>query len=165
MSNGRTEKAISILETASGLHSIEDARELIDKAIYHLRDEPELVPALQLSRDMIYEAIDRLAGNMPKHEDSASERSSKIHICESALLQIVEYAKAGLAARRLGSQEVAEKILRDKAQKSMVEFDDAAIEISVNGGSTVKTTMAGFERAAKLAEDPAMVRRILDEGE
>jgi hypothetical protein len=159
MSNAKTEKAISILETASGLHSIEDARELIDEAIYHLRDEPELVPALELSRDMIMAGVDRLAANMPKYEDSASERASKIHICESALLQIVEYGKAGLSARRLGSQEVAEKILRDKNQKSLQEFDDCEVEVSIAGGSTVKTTMAGFRH---VTEELDPISKILD---
>lgn len=124
MSNGKIEKAIAILGTASGLHSIEDARELIEKAERYLRDEPDLVPALRLSAEMISESLSRLVENMPEPEDGPLERSSKIHICESALLQIVEYGKAGLAARRQGSQEVAEAILAGKVQRSLSEFEE-----------------------------------------
>jgi hypothetical protein len=124
MTNGKIEKAIAILGTAAGLHSIEDARELIEKAERYLRDEPDLVPALRLSAEMISEALNRLAENMPNYEDKPPERATKIHICESALLQIVEYGKAGLAARKLGSQEVAEAILAGKAQTSLLEFEE-----------------------------------------
>jgi hypothetical protein len=124
MTNGKIEKAIAILNTASGLHSIEDARELIEKAERYLRDEPDLVHGLRLSRDMISEAVDRLSLNMPENGEGPSERAKKIHICESALLQIVEYAKSGLAARRLGSQEVAEAILAGNAQRSLNEFEE-----------------------------------------
>ncbi|MCK9571019.1 hypothetical protein M0R72_18875 [Candidatus Pacearchaeota archaeon] len=124
MSNGKIEKAIAILSTASGLQNIEDARELIEKAERYLRDEPDLVPALQLSAEMISESLSRLVENMPEYEDGPQERSSKIHICESALLQIVEYGKAGLAARRQGSQEVAEQILAGKVQRSLSEFEE-----------------------------------------
>lgn len=122
MTNCKIEKAIAILGTAAGLHSIEDARELIEKAERYLRDEPDLVDGLQLSTEMISEGLNRLAENAPKYEDGPQERATKIHICESALLQIVEYGKAGLAARRLGSQEVAEAILAGKDQRRLEEF-------------------------------------------
>ena len=124
MTNGKIEKAIAILSTASGLHSIEDARELIEKAEAYLRDKPDLVPALRLSTEMISEGLNRLAENAPTYADGPQVRATKIHICESALLQIVEYAKAGLAARRLGSQEVAESILAGNAQRSLNEFEE-----------------------------------------
>jgi hypothetical protein len=124
MGSGKIEKAIAILGTAAGLHSIEDARELIEKAERYLRDEPDLVPALRLSAEMISESLNRLVDNMPTDDDMPQKRASKIHICESALLQIVEYGKAGLAARRLGSQEVAESLLAERAQRSLMEFDE-----------------------------------------
>lgn len=124
MSNGKIEKAIAILGTAAGLNSIEDARKLIEQVERHLRDETDLVPALQLSAEMISESLNRLIENMPAHEDEPLQRASKIHICESALLQIVEYGKAGLAARRLGSQEVAEQLLTGKVQRSLLEFEE-----------------------------------------
>ncbi|MCK9569501.1 hypothetical protein M0R72_11225 [Candidatus Pacearchaeota archaeon] len=127
MSNGKIEKAIAILNTAAGLHSIEDARELIEKAGRYLRDEPNLVPALQLSAEMISESLNRLTANLPTHQDSPQERAEKIHICESALLQIVEYGKAGLAARRIGSQEVAESILAGKNQTSLQDFEEVQV--------------------------------------
>ncbi|MCK9570693.1 hypothetical protein M0R72_17220 [Candidatus Pacearchaeota archaeon] len=144
MTNGKIEKAIAILSTASGLHSIEDARELIDKAERYLRDEPNLVPALRLSRDMISEAVDRLSTNMPENGEEASERAKKIHICESALLQIVEYAKSGLAARRLGSQEVAESILAGNAQRSLNEFEEVATmkQLLKENGATMEVRLA-----------------------
>jgi hypothetical protein len=73
---------------------------------------------------MIAESLSRLAENMPIDGEPSSERATKIHICESALLQIMEYAKSGLAARKLGSQEVAEAILAGKAQTSLLEFEE-----------------------------------------
>lgn len=145
MSNGKVEMAIAILNTASGLHSIEDARELIEKACLHLRDEPDFVPAMALTRDMIYSAVDRLATNMPSYEDEEGVRASKIHICESALLQIVEYAKAGLAARKLGSQEIAEKILAGKTQRSLEDFAEvpAMKAFLKENNATMEVRLAG----------------------
>jgi len=144
MTNGKIEKAIAILSTASGLHSIEDARELIEKAERYLRDEPDLVHGLRLSRDMISEAVDRLSLNMPEDGEEPSERAKKIHICESALLQIVEYAKSGLAARRLGSQEVAESILAGNAQRSLNEFEEVATmkQLLKENGATMEVRLA-----------------------
>ena len=144
MSNGKIEKAIAILGTAAGLHSIEDARELIEKAERYLRDEPDLVPALRLSTEMISEGLNRLAENAPKYEDGPQERATKIHICESALHQIAEYAKAGLAARRLGSQEVAEAILAGNAQRSLNEFEEVAAmkQLLKENGATMEVRLA-----------------------
>jgi hypothetical protein len=144
MTNGKIEKVIAILSTASGLHSIEDARELIEKAERYLRDEPDLVHGLRLSRDMISEAVDRLSTNMPDDGEEPSERAKKIHICESSLLQIVEYAKSGLAARRLGSQEVAESILAGNAQRSLTEFEEVQTmkQLLKDNGATMEMRLA-----------------------
>lgn len=144
MSTGK-ERALGILATAKNLHDPTDICNLIDKAVMHLRDEPEIVAAMELTSDMIYEALGRLSANMPKPNDTLVERSQKIHICESALLQIADYAKSGLKARQTGALENAEAVrqaqinhsLHDFADvqemKQFLEGNDATMEVKIGG--------------------------------
>jgi hypothetical protein len=151
------ERALSILATAKNLHDPTDICNLIDKAILHLRDEPELVAAMELTVDMIYEALGRLSVNIPKPSDTLHERSTKIHICESALLQIADYAKSGLKARQSGALEHAEAARQAQINHGLHEYADAEVEITGSDGKKVKTTFGQFEKAAEaIQRDPSI---------
>ena len=146
--NGK-ERAIALLGTARSLESPNDMANLIERAIIYLRDEPELVAGMQLVTDMIYAALGSLTKNMPGPDDSLKERAEKIHICEAALLQIVDYAKQGLKVRQLGSMEFAEAAKQAQINHGLHEFADTKVEISVNGDAPVKTTFGQFEKAVE----------------
>lgn len=158
------ERAIALLGTAKQMESPEDIRSLIERALRLLETDGEPIQMLEISRDMIYTGLQKLHKNMPDWVDTPQEKAEKFAICESALGQIKEYASVGLKARTQGSLNTAEDLLKGHAQHNLQEFSDAEVEISVNGGEPVRTTVAGFERAAKLAEDPDAVNRILNGG-
>lgn len=82
------ERAIALLGTAKMMESPEDIRALINKALLFLDTDLDLVPAIELAKDMIWEALQQIQKNAPSHTDTPQERAEKIPICESALLQI-----------------------------------------------------------------------------
>ena len=146
--NGK-ERAIALLGTARSMESPDDMVKLIERAMVYLRDEPELIAGMSMVVDMIYAALGSLATNMPGPDDTLKERAEKIHICEAALLQIVDYAKQGLKVRQLGSMEFAEAAKQARINHGLHEFADTQVEISVNGGDPVKTTFGQFEKAVE----------------
>ncbi len=155
--NGK-DRAIALLGTARSLESPNDMVNLIERAVAYLRDEPELIDGMRMVTDMIYGALGSLVKNMPGPEDTLKDRAEKIHICEASLLQIVDYAKQGLKVRQLGSMEFAEAAKQAQINHGLHEFADANVEISVEGGSTVKTTFKNFEKAAEAVQrDPSLV--------
>jgi len=113
------EKAVSLLSTARYMESPEDMRGLIDKALLFLRDEPEIVPGLRHTFDMIYDALQQLQSSLPDSDDTLSLRAEKISICESALLQIKEYAATGLKIRQQGSHECAYSLIHNQMQVTL----------------------------------------------
>jgi len=116
------ERAISLLGTAKTMESPVDMRGLIDKALLFLRSEPDVVPGMELVGDMIGEALVKLQKNRPDYADDPDDRAEKMAICESALLQIKDYAAMGLKIRSQGSMDVAEELLRGRANRSLHEF-------------------------------------------
>ncbi len=122
----KKDTAIALLATAKSLWSKEDMRSLIEKACLLLRDEPDTVPGLEMAADMIGEAYARLKYNLPRYDDQPYLRAEKMAICESALLQIKEYASDGLKTRSQGSLEVAEEIVRGRLNHSIEDFSRPA---------------------------------------
>ncbi len=125
------ERAIALLGTAKTMQSPEDMRSLIAKALLFLRTEPDIVPGLEIAEEMIAEAHAKLKANLPDWADDPSERAEKIAICESALLQIKEYASEGLKARAQGSLDVAEELIKGKLNRSLQEFSEEETKVSV----------------------------------
>jgi hypothetical protein len=156
------ERAIALLGTAKMMESPEDIRALINKALLFLDTDLDLVPAIELAKDMIWEALQQIQKNAPLHTDTPQERAEKIPICESALLQIAEYAKLALKARVQGSIEVAENLQKSKENHTLHDFADTEVEISVEGGSTVKTTMGRFNEVCEaVKQDPSLIDRVV----
>jgi hypothetical protein len=157
------ERAISLLETAKNMESVEDARRLINKAILSLRTEVDLVPGLEISRDMIWEGLQKINANMPHYADSPSERSEKIHIIESALSLIKEYATTGLKARAQGSMDVAEDLLKSKMNPSLQDFGETEVTITGPDGKETYTTAEKFNRVCEAVQrDPRIINRTLE---
>lgn len=125
------ERAIALLGTAKTMQSPEDMRSLIAKALLFLRTEPDIVPGLEIAEEMIAEAHTKLKANLPDWADDPSERAEKIAICESALLQIKEYASEGLKARVQGSLDVAEELMKGKLNRSLQEFSEEETRVSI----------------------------------
>jgi len=160
------ERAIALLGTAKTMQSPEDMRSLINKALLFLNTEVDLVPGVELARDMIHEGLQQLDRNMPDYADTPIERAEKIHICESALLQIKEYAAMGLKARTQGSLEVAEDLLKGQANHSLEDYSDASVTITGPDGQVTETTAGRFNEIAEAVQkDSSIVDRVLAGGE
>ncbi len=158
------ERAIALLGTAKTMESPEDMRSLIAKALLFLRTEPDIVPGLEMAEEMIGEAHARLKANLPDWADHPTERAEKIAICESALLQIKEYAAEGLKARAQGSLDVAEELIKGRLNRSLQDYEDTKITIDTHDGHPVETTMERLEAVADaVAADPRI--RALERGE
>lgn len=129
-----------------------------------LADDCTPVDCIEIVSGEITENVVLLSKNLPKDNDTMEELAQKYSKIEYYLNKIREYTKEGLKARRYGSDFVAQNLTINQKHRSLSDFEkeDSTVEVSINGGSTVKTTMAGFERAAKLAQDPDAVNRILD---
>lgn len=124
MATGK-DRALAVLTTAESMDSIEDMRKLIDRAITLMRNEPDVVSGIDFVIEMIMSACDRIIQNKPVCGDQPSERAEKMAICESGLLQIIDYAKVGMKSRVQGSLEVAETLLQQKANRSLEDFVEA----------------------------------------
>lgn len=158
------EKAIALLGTAKTMQSPEDMRSLIAKALRLLDTEIDLVPGLELTRDMIYEGLQQLHRNMPDYADTPAERSEKIHICESALSQIKEYAIMGLKARAQGSLDVAEDLLKVHLNHSLGDYSKEETSCTIRTDKSEVTVgpkeIETLERV--IADDPRI--KALKEG-
>lgn len=160
------ERVISLLGTAKTMESPEDMRNLIAKALVLLRSELDLIPGMELARDMIYEALQKLDKNLPDWADTQAERAEKIHICESAFLQIKEYAAEGLKARAQGSLDVAEELLKGRENHSLGDYEDSKVIITGSDGKSVETTAGKFNEVCEAVQrDPSIVDRVLQEGD
>lgn len=160
------ERVISLLGTAKTMESPEDMRSLIAKALILLRSEPDIVPALGIVQDMIWDALQKLNKNRPRVADSPEERAEKIAICESALLQIKEYASEGLKARAQGSLDVAEELLKGRENHSLGDYEDSKVIITGSDGKSVETTAGKFNEVCEAVQrDPSIVDRVLQEGD
>lgn len=126
MATGK-DRALALLTTAEMMESPEDMRRLIERAIDLMRDEPEVVAGIDLAMKMIQSASIRVLQNRPSHDDAPSVRAEKIAICESGLLQIIDYAKSGLKARTQGSLEVAESLLQQRANRTLDDFAEVKV--------------------------------------
>ena len=124
MATGK-DRALALLSTAEMMESSEDMRKLIERARDLMRDEPEVVTGIDVAMEMIQSASIRVLQNRPAHDDTPSTRAEKIAICESGLLQIIDYAKSGLKARAQGSLEVAESLLQLRQNRSLEDFAEA----------------------------------------
>jgi len=142
------ERAIALLGTAKMMESPEDIRSLIDKALMHLDTDLDIVSGLELARDMIWEGLKKLQENIPTWDDEPGTRAKKIHVCESALLQIKEYASIGLKARAQGSLDVAETLLQAKANHSLSDFQDTTVTLSTSDGHEATTTLGKLSEIA-----------------
>ena len=106
-----------------------------------------------------------ISKNLPDVEDTPEELAKKYAILGKCLRTIKEYAKEALKSAQIGSDSAAFLLMQAGQHKTLDEFGDTQITITGPDGESVQTTMDGLEKAAKLAEDPDVVRRILDEGE
>jgi hypothetical protein len=150
------ERAIALLGTAKNLLSPEDMRRFIDSALVQLRTDVEPIEALEMARDMIEEALLQLGKNLPdERRDSPEDLAEKMAICESALLQIKEYAAMGLKARAQGSLDVAEDLLRGQVNRSLQEFSEPTSVTLETEGKSVTVGQKEIERLERvIANDP-----------
>lgn len=94
------------------------------------------------------------------NECSQAELAKKYTILGRCFREIRIYTKEALKSIEMGSSQTVVILLEQAAHKTLDEFSDAKVKISIDGGSEVETTFGKFERAAEAVQrDPG----ILDE--
>jgi len=110
-----------------------------------------------------------LSKNLPKDNDTQEELAKKYAKIERYINQIRDYAKEGLKARRYGSDSVAVILTTSAKHRDLQDFseEEKSTQVTITGpdGKSFQADMECLDRACKLAEDPATVRKILGEGE
>lgn len=145
------EYAISLLKTAKSLNDPEDIKRFVESAIGRLEPEQDVVPGIEMVAIMISEALNEITKNAPDWQDSPDERAMKLCILEKSLFQIKEYTSMGIKIRYQAVLDNAGALQNAKANRSLKEYEKAEIQVSLEGGSTGKTTLDGREKAVEVA--------------
>ena len=126
-----------------------------------LADDCSPGACLEICTANIQENLLAITKHIPTgNECSQAELAKKYTILGRCFRQIRSYTKEALKSIELGSSQTAVILLEQANHKTLDEFSDAEVEISVEGGSKVKTTLENFNRAAEAVQrDPG----ILDE--
>ena len=106
--------------------------------------------------------------NLPDVDDSQEDLARKYTILGKCLRSIKEYTKEALKAAQIGSDSCAFNLMEAGKHRSLHDFskEEKSTQVTITGpdGKSFQTDMGCLDRAAKLAEDPEAVRKILGEG-
>jgi hypothetical protein len=110
-----------------------------------------------------------ISKNLPDVDDSQEDLARKYTILGKCLRSIKEYTKEALKAAQIGSDSCAYNLMEAGKHRSLQDFseEEKSTQVTITGpdGKSFQTDMGCLDRAAKLAEDPAAIRKILNEGE
>ena len=113
---------------------------------------------LEICAKEIQENLLAITKHIPTgNECSQAELAKKYTILGRCFREIRTYTKEALKSIELGSSQTAVILLEQANHKTLDEFSDANLKISIDGGSTVETTFGKFEKAAEAVQrDPSL---------
>lgn len=117
-----------------------------------LADDMDPEACLDVCQETIAKNLIDLTANLPEPNDGPDELAKKYTILGARLRTIREYVKEAQKATQIGSDSVAFRLSEQAKHKTLDDFADT-VEISLDGGSKVKTTLKNFERVTEAVQE------------
>lgn len=128
----------------------------------------DLIPeaCLEACTETIEENLVAVSKNLPDPNDSPKEAARKYVILGKCLRSIKEYTKEALKSVQMGSDSTAFSLMEGRKHRSLENFADTQVTISVPDGDKTETTVEKFNEACEAVQkDPSIVDRVLAGGE
>ncbi|MCK9569592.1 hypothetical protein M0R72_11685 [Candidatus Pacearchaeota archaeon] len=123
-----------------------------------LADDMAPEDCIEACAETIEENLKAVLANMPDQNDSPQDAAKKYTILGKCFRAIRNYTKEALKATQMGQDSAAFLLLENKKHRPLDEFADT-VEISIDGGSKVKTTLQNFERVTGAVQrDPGLAQ-------